>query len=118
MNLARQKTSSVNEKQFEESLSTVLRYEELYGTTRGITHHDLNIGNILFRANCSSHETYFIDWEFAGLGILSFDLASLIVEFKLEKVAIAKLAEISIDELNLAITSYQVMCHHYDLAVL
>jgi len=118
MDLARPRTSVVSEKKFEEALSTVIRYEEIYGAKRGITHHDLNIGNILFRANCNSPKAYFIDWEFAALGITSFDMASLTVEFRLEKTHIAKLTNTSIDELNLAIASYQAICHYYNLAVL
>ena len=44
-----------------------------------LCHNDLNPKNILF----SSYDVKFIDWEFAGMNDLYFDLASVSVEFEL-----------------------------------
>ena len=46
-----------------------------------LTHHDLNPKNIIF------NETGFkiIDWEYAGMNDSFFDLASICIEFKLNK---------------------------------
>ncbi len=46
-----------------------------------VTHHDLNIGNILF------HKKYvkFIDWEFTTINDSFFDLASICIEFEFTK---------------------------------
>lgn len=46
-----------------------------------LTHHDLNPKNIIFRNNSIK----IIDWEYAGLNDRFFDLASICVEFSLNK---------------------------------
>ena len=46
-----------------------------------LTHHDLNPKNIIF----SKNSIKIIDWEYAGVNDRFFDLASLCVEFKLNK---------------------------------
>lgn len=46
-----------------------------------LTHHDLNPKNIIF----SKNSLKIIDWEYAGVNDRFFDLASLCVEFKLNK---------------------------------
>lgn len=46
-----------------------------------LTHHDLNPKNIIF----SKNSLRIIDWEYAGVNDRFFDLASLCVEFKLNK---------------------------------
>lgn len=46
-----------------------------------LTHHDLNPKNIIF----SKSSIKIIDWEYAGLNDLFFDLASLCCEFDLSK---------------------------------
>ena len=46
-----------------------------------LTHHDLNPKNILFKNNSIK----IIDWEYAGLNDRFFDLASICVEFSLNK---------------------------------
>ncbi|MGB6327925.1 MAG: choline/ethanolamine kinase family protein [Halarcobacter sp.] len=45
------------------------------------THHDLNPRNIIFYKN----SVKFIDWEYAGVNDCFFDLATICVEFKLNK---------------------------------
>ena len=45
-----------------------------------LCHHDLNPKNILF-----SDDIKLIDWEYAGVNDRYFDLASIIVEFNLNK---------------------------------
>ncbi len=45
-----------------------------------LCHHDLNPKNFIF-----SHQVKLIDWEYAGLNDRYFDLASIIVEFDLNK---------------------------------
>ena len=46
-----------------------------------LTHHDLNPKNIIFSRNSIK----IIDWEYAGVNDRFFDLASLCIEFKLNK---------------------------------
>lgn len=46
-----------------------------------LTHHDLNPKNIIFKNNSIK----IIDWEYAGLNDRFFDLASICVEFSLNK---------------------------------
>lgn len=46
-----------------------------------VTHHDLNIGNILFHKK----HVKLIDWEFTCVNDRFFDLASICIEFKLSK---------------------------------
>ena len=46
-----------------------------------LTHHDLNPKNIIF----SKNSIKIIDWEYAGVNDKFFDLASLCIEFKLNK---------------------------------
>jgi len=46
-----------------------------------LTHHDLNPKNIIF----SKNSIKIIDWEYAGVNDLFFDLASLCCEFNLSK---------------------------------
>ncbi len=46
-----------------------------------LTHHDLNPKNIIF----SKNSLKIIDWEYAGVNDRFFDLASLCIEFKLNK---------------------------------
>lgn len=46
-----------------------------------LTHHDLNPKNILFKNNSIK----IIDWEYAGLNDRFFDLASICIEFSLNK---------------------------------
>lgn len=45
------------------------------------THHDLNPKNIIFYKN----KIKFIDWEYAGVNNCFFDLATICIEFKLDK---------------------------------
>ncbi|HID92509.1 MAG TPA: DUF1679 domain-containing protein [bacterium (Candidatus Stahlbacteria)] len=66
---------SVQNKEVEEAF-TIL---EKYPNEMVLCHNDLNPKNILF----SSYDVKFIDWEFAGMNDLYFDLASVSVEFEL-----------------------------------
>lgn len=52
-----------------------------YKFQKALCHHDLNKQNILFHKN----QVKFIDWEFACVNDLFFDLANICVEFKLNK---------------------------------
>ena len=69
---------SVQNKEVEEAF-TIL---EKYPNEMVLCHNDLNPKNILF----SEKNIKFIDWEFAGLNDLYFDLASVSVEFELSVV--------------------------------
>ena len=66
---------SVQNKEVKEAFSTL----EQYPKEMVLCHNDLNPKNILFFNNSVN----FIDWEFAGLNDLYFDLASVSVEFDL-----------------------------------
>ncbi|MFV0562428.1 phosphotransferase [Malaciobacter mytili] len=52
-----------------------------YTFWESLCHHDLNPKNIIFQRK----KVIFIDWEYARLDDIFFDLASLCVEFKLSK---------------------------------
>ncbi|TLP37601.1 choline kinase family protein [Arcobacter arenosus] len=58
-----------------------LKNLEKYKKRLVICHHDLNPKNILF----IKKDIKFIDWEYAGLNDAFFDLATISVEFNLEK---------------------------------
>lgn len=66
---------AVQNKEMKEAFSIL----EKYPKEMVICHNDLNPKNILF----SNNSVKFIDWEFAGLNDLYFDLASVSVEFEL-----------------------------------
>lgn len=46
-----------------------------------LCHHDLNPKNIIF----SDKNIYLIDWEYAGINDIFFDLATICIEFNLDK---------------------------------
>lgn len=106
-----------------EAIALVEEFERCYGASRCLCHHDLNPENILWHLkqdqtpNCS-----FIDWEFAGLGIASFDLAAIVVEFNLDQEdvlsqqALVK-GGIGASELALAIEVYRAICLFYRLSL-
>ena len=50
--------------------------------TLGICHHDLLPGNII----CTKDTHYIIDWEFAAIGDVFFDLAGFMIEHQLEPI--------------------------------
>jgi len=52
-----------------------------YKTKLVVTHHDLNPKNIIFYKK----SIRFIDWEYTGINNCFFDLASICVEFNLDK---------------------------------
>ena len=66
---------AVQNKEVKEAFSTL----EKYPKEMVLCHNDLNPKNILF----SNNSVKFIDWEFASLNDLYFDLASISVEFDL-----------------------------------
>ena len=105
------------------AISTLEKYEEQFGDRRCLTHNDLNARNILWQNTQDAEpRCWIIDWEFAGLGIASFDLAGIAVEFELElnqlhRAALAIGLDVGKDELELAIDSYQLVCHFYRQAV-
>ena len=66
---------SVQNKEVQEAFSVL----EKYPNELALCHNDLNPKNILF----SNYSVKFIDWEFAGINDLYFDLAALSVEFEL-----------------------------------
>ena len=61
-------------KEVVKALCTIEHYPKEYA----LCHNDLNPKNILF-----SNTIYFIDWEYAGVNDIYFDLACICVEFKL-----------------------------------
>ena len=56
------------------ALNIIVQYPKEYA----LCHNDLNPKNIIF-----SNTIYFIDWEYAGVNDIYFDLACICVEFKL-----------------------------------
>lgn len=79
-----------------------------------LTHHDLNAKNILFH----QHKITIIDWEYAGINDLFFDLASLCYEFNLSqkeqklvlKTYFKKLTSKKIAKLNSYMIIYKNLC--------
>lgn len=70
-----------------ESKTTILETKKLlkkikrYDNYLVTTHHDLNPKNIIFY----NSKIRFIDWEYAGVNSVFFDLATVCVEFDIEK---------------------------------
>lgn len=58
-----------------------LKKLEKYPSSKVLCHHDINYKNVLF----SNNDLKFIDWEFACINDLFFDLANICIEFKLTK---------------------------------
>lgn len=54
------------------------RADESYGTHRALCHHDLVPENILWSKDESHHTPWIIDWEYAAMGDVFFDLASVV----------------------------------------
>lgn len=59
-------------------LLKIKKYDNHFVTS----HHDLNPKNIIFY----NSKIKFIDWEYAGVNSVFFDLASICVEFKIDKI--------------------------------
>ncbi len=98
-------------------LSLCLKYENDYGRRRSLCHHDLHGGNIVLSGQGSaSKKVIFLDWEFAGFGIPSFDFAALACELALDIVDISRLCGISCNELNRATSVYRYICEVYNRA--
>ena len=86
-------------------------FEQRFGKRRTLCHHDLNPHNILHRT--STPEFCFLDWEFAGAGIASMDVAGLAVEFEIEIKELSALTETSENELEYATSIYRYLCSLY-----
>ncbi|XPV69684.1 MAG: choline/ethanolamine kinase family protein [Halarcobacter sp.] len=69
-----------SKKIIKESLKELKKIKR-YKKTKVTTHHDLNPRNIIFYKNSIK----FIDWEYVGVNDCFFDLATICVEFKLNK---------------------------------
>jgi len=69
-----------SKKLIKESLRELKKIEQ-YPKKLVLTHHDLNPKNIIFTKN----NIKIIDWEYAGVNDLFFDLASVCYEFNLSK---------------------------------
>jgi len=99
-----------------EVLTEAFNTVKSYHTEYVLCHNDLNSKNILF-----SKEVKLIDWEFASINDKYFDLASLCVEFNLNKedeiyflesyFSTAK--EIQREKLNAYKTIYTALCKHW-----
>ncbi|RXJ87019.1 choline/ethanolamine kinase family protein, partial [Arcobacter sp. CECT 8985] len=63
-------------------LKKELKKISLYKKQFALCHHDLNTKNIIFTNN---HKIKVIDWEYAGVNDIYFDLATICVEFNLSK---------------------------------
>ena len=110
------KPSSYEIDEFKKNLKQCNNYEKNYGNNRSICHHDLNKDNIIFFSN-PKDTVKFLDWEFSGMGIKSFDFASLVCEFDIDLEKIVQLITIDKSELKEAIKTYQSICKYYTLAL-
>lgn len=88
-------------------------YQALYGAVRCLSHHDLSPGNIIWQEKTDSPRCVFIDWEFAGRGIPSFDFGTLIAEFNIPVTTIADLVVLEEKELSMAASVYKELCAFY-----
>jgi len=91
-------------------------YEALYGSVRSLSHHDLSPGNIIWQQHTDSARCVFIDWEFAGPGIPSFDFGTLIAEFDVPVATVAALVSLEEKELSMAASVYRHLCAFYNAA--
>ncbi|MEA2047139.1 MAG: choline/ethanolamine kinase family protein [Campylobacterota bacterium] len=100
-----------------ETEETVKAFEiiEAYEKEYVLCHNDLNPQNILW-----SKEIKLIDWEYAGINDRYFDLASVCVEFKLDKAMQALFLEVyfsanpySLQKLEAYKTLYNVLCKEW-----
>ena len=110
------KPSSMEINEFQKNLEKCNAYEKNYGNNRSLCHHDLNKDNIIFCSN-PKDTVKFLDWEFSGIGIQSFDFASLACEFDLDLKKIIKFTIIEVNELKAAIEVYRNICKYYMLAL-
>jgi len=100
-------------KRFETAREIIENYENRYGQNRALVHHDLNPLNIILRNDATHTRCVFIDWEFAGVGIRSFDFGALVEEFKLPAIEISSLVGMDTDEIVHAATVYREICAFY-----
>lgn len=102
---------------YDRALALCQRYELEFGSRRCLTHHDLNPHNIIWRDDSSTAHCVFIDWEFAGLGIPSFDYGALAEEFSIPANRLSEFANVAEDEIALAKDVYRELCAFYKAAV-
>ena len=101
----------------------IAEYERQFGHQRSFTHNDLNPENILWPNEPDiNNSCLFIDWEFSGLGIASFDYAAISVEFsippsQLVSIALTQGIELSEIELLSAIDCYRAVTEIYSHAL-
>ncbi len=60
-------------------LKKEIKKSKKYKNNYALCHHDLNCKNIIF----SKKDVFIIDWEYAGINDIFFDLATICIEFKL-----------------------------------
>lgn len=77
--ILKDKNSSKLLKQIEKSLKNLKKFKK----DLVLTHHDLNPKNIVFTPN---KKILILDWEYAGTNDRFFDLATICVEFKFDKI--------------------------------
>ncbi len=111
------------EKEGARAIKTLEHYEANFGHRRCLTHNDLNAHNVLWHHQTHPSPCVIIDWEFAGLGIASLDLAGLITEFDLEPDSsqlsqYCKNMAIGQDELEQALQCYSLLCSYYRFSML
>ena len=94
------------------------QYETDFGQQRHLCHHDLHGDNILLADQAlTGQNILFLDWEFAGLGIASFDFAALACELSIDISSISKYSGILATELEMAASVYRYICEVYNRAI-
>ncbi len=111
--LAESTCPAVTGNAFEQALARAEHYQQNSGGQRTLVHHDLVPENVLVQQCDNGPACFFLDWEFAGIGIPSFDFAALAVELQLDIQAFAGIAQIDIEELVLAAAVYRDICRYY-----
>jgi thiamine kinase-like enzyme len=71
-----------------------------------ICHNDPNPMNIIIK----SDKVYFLDWEYAALAWQAFDFAAFSIEWKISTTKLPVPANISTEEIDLAIDLYIFLC--------
>ena len=99
-------------------LALCQQYETDFGQQRHLCHHDLHGDNILLvNQALTGQNIIFLDWEFAGLGIASFDFAALACELSIDIPSISKYSGILATELEMAASVYRYICEVYNRAI-
>ena len=93
----------------DDNLSRALETLNTYGAT-GLCHHDLNPNNVIFNGDRPT----IIDWEYAAVGMVEMDFASVLLEWKIPLQTISALTGAHPSLLEAACEVYQALCQFWE----